>query len=176
MRIKGCNVHSSAVTHIRDIIEIGLKSLQQCIAPEQSSQTSQGEVLDIDRVINTAELYRIAALIYLERTMPHGRSMKDAMTNLLVTAFALLERIKVCTSPWPLFVIALESTTDEHRIELLNILDKMDEKRRIGNVFVMRQIIQGYWKQKDMKADEQEKFDLNWWNVIDLDTTVPCFI
>lgn len=91
-------------------------------------------------------------------------------------AFKVLAGLAICTSPWPLFVVACESQTDKQRIEILRTLDRMDEGRKIGIVFVMWSMIESYWKQQDPHADDDRSKALRWWELINLDTAAPWFI
>ncbi|KAI1805143.1 fungal-specific transcription factor domain-containing protein [Daldinia bambusicola] len=124
------------------------------------------------RILTTAELYRIAALLYLQRTgdCTHNQELRSMYLGL---AFDSLKRLDVCTSPWPLFVIACETEDDQQRIMILQTLDKMDNERHIGNVFVLRDIIESYWKQQDLQADSGRTSNTKWWNVVNLDIAAP---
>lgn len=123
----------------------------------------------------TAELYRIAAVLYLRAVCPSVDATNQTPAW-LSRAFEVLAGLEVCTSPWPLFVIACESQTDQHRIEILCALDRMDEDRNIGNVFVLRGLIENYWKQLDLAADEEKSRSLNWWELMNFSTAAPWFI
>jgi hypothetical protein len=127
------------------------------------------------RILTTAELYRIATCLYLQRTSDHAQ-VEDIRKVLLEQAFTVLESLPVCTSPWPLFVIACEACTDEQRIEILKVLDRMEDKRRIGNLVVLRDLIESYWKRLDLQADTGKATNMKWWNVIDLNVAAPWFI
>jgi len=127
------------------------------------------------KILTTAELYRVAALLYLGRTCASIRKPGEASVY-LEQAFDLLGSLEVCTSPWPLFVIACEAESDEQRITILRTLDCMDEARKIGNVFVLRSLIETYWKQKDLQADSDRPKDIKWWELINFENAAPWFI
>lgn len=117
-------------------------------------------------------------------------------------------KLELCTSPWPVFVLACkyavdldhvddrdhgrprsyndpppapispndaqlvystgsnraveatESTGSKHtdlhegRRRVLRVVDRMQRKRRIGNIDMMREIIEGIWKHSDLAADD----------------------
>jgi hypothetical protein len=84
--------------------------------------------------------------------------------------------MEVCTSPWPLFILACETTTDADRIKILRVLDRMDNSRTIGNVFVLRSIIEAFWKQKDLQEDVRKPKHVDWRHLVNLDTASPWFI
>jgi hypothetical protein len=127
------------------------------------------------RVLATAELYRVAVFLYLQRAC-NNAEMEEHRRIYLQQAFSMLDSMETCTSPWPLFVIACESETDEQRIKILQTLDLMDKTRHIGNIFVLRTLIESFWKRLDLQADNGPSSGLKWWDVIDLKTAGPWFI
>ncbi|KAL7622818.1 hypothetical protein AAE478_006497 [Parahypoxylon ruwenzoriense] len=150
-------------------IKSRITSLEQRLDPMDASRLPQKERT---RIRTTAELYRIAALLYLLRTGECAQN-QDFRSMYLEEAFKALNRLPVCTSPWPLFVIACETETDQQRIMILQTLDRMDDTRHIGNVFVLRDIIESFWKQQDLQADSGRMSNIKWWNVVNLNIPAP---
>lgn len=131
--------------------------------------------IQVSGILGTAEFYRIAALIYLKRIIPGPDSA--SLRNLYVEqAFQILGSLPICTSPWPLFVLACEAQSDDQRIRILSTLDQMDQNRKIGNVFVIRKLIEAYWNRRDLQADIEAGLDLNWWDMAALNSNMPWFI
>ncbi|KAI0471253.1 fungal-specific transcription factor domain-containing protein [Xylaria cf. heliscus] len=153
-------------------LESKLTLLTQRLDPKHEERLSR---YDRTRTLATAELYRIATFLYLHRVGSPETSQETKSTYLQL-ALQVLGSLEVCTSPWPLFVIACETETDDQRISILRTLDRMDEERHIGNVFVLRHIIESFWKQQDLQADSGRAGGLKWWDTIDLNLTVPWFI
>lgn len=149
-----------------------IANLQQRLDPCAEAQLHLREQA---RIRTTAELYRIATFLYLQRTCDTAHAEEERALY-MEYAFKNLRSLAICTSPWPLFVIACETETDEQRIEILQILDKMDDKRNIGNLLVLRNIIESYWKRKDLQADIGRPSDPKWWDVVNLQTAAPWFI
>ncbi|KAH7171466.1 fungal-specific transcription factor domain-containing protein [Dactylonectria macrodidyma] len=127
------------------------------------------------RVLAIAELYRLATILYLQRVRPMPAD--DCRRALcLEQAFAILDRLQVATSPWPVFVIACESApSDGHRGLILGVLDRMDEARGIGNIRVMRSLVEAFWMQYDF-AGLGDGAWANWWNQGDAAVAEPWFI
>lgn len=136
---------------------------------------SEHTVGDQTRIQQTAELYRIAAVLYLRAICPNVDATNQTPIW-LSRAFEVIAGLEVCTSPWPLFVVACESQTDQQRIIILCALDRMDEARNIGNIFVLRGLIENYWKQRDLAADGTKSRPLKWCEAIKFDTAAPWFI
>lgn len=127
------------------------------------------------RVLATAELYRIGTLLYLLHVVPLPGD-EDQKTTYLEEAFDILERLGVATSPWPIFMAACECHTDEQRIRILRILDLMNNVRNIGNIRVMRDLIETCWKHYDLQADSTYSNRMKWWEFVNYETAVPWFI
>lgn len=123
----------------------------------------------------TADFYHAAALLYLRAICPNVDATNPT-ADLLSKAFGILAGLEICTSPWPLFVVACESRADEQRIIVLRTLDRMDEDRKIGNVYVLRGLIENYWKQRDLQADGDRPGPLRWWELLNSDNAAPWFI
>ncbi|KAI3326138.1 fungal-specific transcription factor domain-containing protein [Xylariaceae sp. AK1471] len=154
------------------VLESRLELLTQRLDPRHEEQLSQHDRV---RTLATAELYRIATFLYLHRACSTETS-QDIRLTCLQQALQILNSLEVCTSPWPLFVIACEAESDDQRITILRTLDLMDEQRHIGNVFVLRHIIESFWKRQDLQADAGRAGGLKWWDTIDLHLTAPWFI
>ncbi|KAI1178114.1 fungal-specific transcription factor domain-containing protein [Nemania sp. FL0916] len=153
-------------------LESKLAALEQQLNPRHRDRLSQ---YDRTRTLATAELYRIATYLYLLR-VGSTETCQEMKSTWLQLGLQIISTLEVCTSPWPLFVIACETETDDQRISILRTLDRMDEERHIGNVFVLRHIIESFWKQQDLQADSGRATALKWWDTIDLNLTSPWFI
>ncbi|KAI0526696.1 fungal-specific transcription factor domain-containing protein [Xylaria bambusicola] len=146
--------------------------LTQRLDPRHEEHLSRHDRI---RTLATAELYRIATYLYLHR-IGSTETSQDTKSLYIHQALQILGSLEVCTSPWPLFVIACETENDDQRISILRTLDRMDVERHIGNVFVLRHIIESFWKQQDLQADSGKAGTLKWWDTIDLNLSAPWFI
>ncbi|CZR57513.1 uncharacterized protein PAC_07402 [Phialocephala subalpina] len=134
--------------------------------------------LDTNRIFRTAELYRLASLIYLHTTLvPLPRSSAQ-LQSLVSQSLRLLETFEVCTSPWPLFVTAIEVNNDADRVRVLHVLEVMQKVRRIGNVDVLQRIVEVLWGQMDLRSDNGQDSDerLDWRDFFHLGDCLPSFI
>lgn len=164
------------------VMERRLLSLTQCVDPIDSPRSQSISAEERSKVLLTAELYRIAALLYNQRIHAGYLDRCHEREFFLIQAFQTLGRLPICTSPWPLFVIACEADSDDQRLVILRMLDHMDEARNIGNVFVLRDIILSFWKQQDLAADcDGRGGHPSWLDSLNLlflhsNTAVPWFI
>jgi len=145
-----------------------LETLRQI--PSVVEDNTSGRIDEV-RIGNTAELYRLAALIYFHKTIP---STLGDYQDTVRKSLGILCLLDVCTSPWPLFVTACEVVSDEDRLKILDILENMQLKRRIANVDIMRGIIESLWKQQDLLGSQKNK--ANWRQVAELEGIMPSFI
>jgi len=129
--------------------------------------------IDQTKILTTAELYRLAALIYLHRSVLFTPQTSTVIQNIVSKSLSILTKLKVCTSPWPLFLIACEVIGDEQRIAILNALEKMQTERRIANVEIIRGIIEGVWKRTDLIGGAER---VDWKTLIGSDERMPSFI
>jgi hypothetical protein len=92
-------------------------------------------------------------------------------------ALDILEQMTVCTSPWPLFIVAGEVTTDLQRIIILDMLGRMEKLRNIGNILVVRRLIETYWKQLDLHVwTDKSQARPRIWQFLSTSSATPWFI
>lgn len=112
--------------------------------------------------------------MYLQRVVPDtGDEVRRA--TYLRQAFAALGEVPVATGPWPVFVVACEARTDEERICIIETLDQMDKVRNVGNVRVMRAILETIWKQRDLQENSDTIETKQWWLCAESSVAVPWF-
>lgn len=160
-----------------DALQSRLENLSQniVIKPEQQSH-SWPHSIDETRIRDTADFYYLAALIYFRRQILHLPPHNQAIQSPVESALVLIREMKVCTSPWPLFVVACEVQTDEQRLQILQTLQRMEEQRRIGNIGVTRMIVEALWKQRDLSMNDVARTAMDWRAIVDVEEMTPSFI
>ncbi|KAH7166529.1 fungal-specific transcription factor domain-containing protein [Dactylonectria macrodidyma] len=155
----------------RTALEERLQNLVQRLDTEEEEAAT---AVECNRIMATANLYRLATLLYLQRVFPleGDQARRNRYLN---EARVTSESLQVVTSPWPMFVIACESRTEEHRIAVLTTLDEMQRRRSIGNIRVMRNVIETIWKQCDLRAEFDNEQQLEWCRFVDNEVMVPWF-
>lgn len=155
----------------RVAVEQTLQSAWQQLSPDEVAISTDAQ---IKAASATAELYRLASLLYLQRVVPDtGDEVRRA--TYLRQAFAALGDVPVATGPWPVFVFACEARTDEERTYILETLDRMDKVRNVGNVRVMRTILETIWKQRDLQESSDTIETKQWWLCAERSVAVPWF-
>ena len=149
-----------------------IRSLQQHMCDQNHEESIEVQ----SQASLTAELYRIATLLYLYAVCADvaDNMERDYRLN---QALNILQQMAVCTSPWPLFVVAGEVTTDFQRIIVLDVLSRMDEVRNIGNIVVVRRLIESYWKQLDLTGcGDKPQTRPRIWQFLSTSSATPWFI
>jgi hypothetical protein len=132
---------------------------------------------DQERAAYTAELYRIASLIYLYRVARRMPSDSPAMTHLVEDAMSIFEKTGMSDSTWPLFVIGCEAKLDHHRAVMIDTFQATVESRQFANIHWIRQMVEAAWKQDDLNTTEQDIDGMVRYNsVMSASKVLPSFV
>ena len=124
-----------------------LQYLRQSLVPHGPTFPMAG---DESKAFDTAELYRIAAMIFLERACRRIPRSDPQIEYLVEAGLKLLERLKGCAVMWPLFIVACEAETDEHRNIALASFEASTKVRKAGNISWVQGLAEAVWKQDDL--------------------------
>ncbi|EHK17417.1 uncharacterized protein TRIVIDRAFT_210335 [Trichoderma virens Gv29-8] len=102
----------------------------------------------------TTELYRIAALIYLNRAALGYSGEELRHRNLVHRGLDLLCGKLTYVPPWPVFMISCEARDDAQRMTALQILAKAGEEPRSFNMRLLRELVEACWNQDDLHDEE----------------------
>lgn len=160
-------------SHLKQIrsLEIRLKYLQQRqsslfpldTTPQESTQET-----------TVAELYRLATTIYLLRMAKREPDSAKSVLQAVDKAYETLSRLESCERPWPLFVIALEARSEEHRGIMLRVLGKSVERRPLGAMALVARMVPDAWTQLDLREGGVDPFML-YGMIISRHRVPPCF-
>lgn len=164
---------SRVIHEISLLLRSRLQNLNQVI--EIAFGEKMGTI-DQQRITYTAELYRIATLLYLYEVAPREAIPDVGINDLVREGLQVMDSMEVVTSPWPLFIVACNVTSDFDRLKTLAFLDTADRKRKIGNYQLIKNIIHSVWKQQDLNADEKVPARVDWRTLIDPSFPMPSFI
>ncbi|KFX91311.1 hypothetical protein V490_05979 [Pseudogymnoascus sp. VKM F-3557] len=150
-------------------LEIRLQNLEQ--RHSGISDTDSGEAAHQVRV---AELFRLAALIYLLR-LAKGESVGHKAYNLAVaSAFDVMGQCAFCERPWPMFIIGLEARTDRQRSVILTVFKASLQRQPHGTMSLADRMVRDAWAQQDLSGDEIDQLVL-YSRVINRNHVPPCF-
>ncbi|KAH6645304.1 fungal-specific transcription factor domain-containing protein [Truncatella angustata] len=134
--------------HIETIRSLEIRTRN---AEQRHTSVSETALLELSYAANIAELYRLATLVYLCRVGRGAPHDSQGVQELVKESFTLLDRIKFCERPWPLFVIALEARTEESRQTVLTVLEESLRRRPLGSVYLTSRMIRDAWVQQDLR-------------------------
>ena len=137
---------AQAHTEVLRQLELRLRSLYQLITPQTTSSVTSTQ----SSILDTAELYRTAALIFLERTCRRRPRCAPEVEHLVEAGLTILERLKVCAGMWPLFIVACEAETDGQRTIVLATFEASRNFRKAGNISWVQELTEAVWKQDDL--------------------------
>lgn len=154
-------------------METRLLDLQQELIIHSGSTTG---TIDNTRITLTAELYRIAAVLYFYQTVPSTFTHVIDTQTLLRNGLNILWLMKICSSPWPLFILACSVVEDEDRIRIIALMELSGASRRIGNYSIIIGLVKAVWKKQDLARDEKARLRVDWRDLVDSSGFMPSFI
>jgi hypothetical protein len=129
----------------------------------------------MERLKSTAELYRIACLIYLERVGRGLTHWNKRVEKLVEEGFSLLKSLGTCERPFPLFVVSCEARTDDQRQIVLETISKTQTTRNVGNLTWMKTMVEAAWVHEDLHGQEELPALVKYNFVISACQTLPAF-
>jgi hypothetical protein len=122
------------------------------------------------------ELYRIAALIYLQRTSVNFSGQSEQLDICTTSGFELLKSFSLFQWSFPLFILALEARTDERRILCLRLFDQASHHLYHRHIPIIRCLVERSWIQDDLKPGEHLDYLRKLNLVMSVSTIIPCFV
>lgn len=159
-------------SHLKTVrsLEIRLKYLEQrqaAVLPSDDDKQATQEA-------QIADLFRLAAIIYLLRMAKGEPENSKCLASAMDQAFEILDQIEYCDRPWPLFIIGLESRTEERRARMLQVLESSVKRRPLGSMTLVNRMVPDAWTQQDLREAPMEPFTL--YNmVVGRNRVTPCF-
>lgn len=173
LALNDLNFRSQQHIEILDEFEMRLLNLEQIVVFVGMSESAQ----DQEKAAYTAELYRIASLIYLYRVARRLPSDSLALSHLVEDAMSIFEKTGTSDCTWPLFVIGCEAKLDCHRAIMIDTFQATEERRQFANIQWIRQMVEAAWKQDDLNTTEQDIDGMVRYNsVMSASKVLPSFV
>ncbi|KAF1990276.1 hypothetical protein K402DRAFT_348234 [Aulographum hederae CBS 113979] len=131
-------------------LQARLETIQQ-----EVNVTSTRTSHEVARLKSTAELYRLACLIYLERVGRGVPRWNTRVGKVVEVALDLLESLKSCERAFPMFVVSCEARTDEQRRIVLDVFAETSKTRNVGNMNLVRTMVEAAWVHDDLHGEEE---------------------
>ncbi|KAI0134993.1 fungal-specific transcription factor domain-containing protein [Daldinia grandis] len=122
----------------------------------------------LEFITMTADSNRLAALLFLDETcathLPH--IVPQCRKSRSATIQKILSYVKnICeTGPitaalpiWPVFVAGCMASTDDNRLQVMEIFDKFLSQKKFGSLPPALTVIQMVWRQRDLGCDENPR-------------------
>lgn len=140
-------------------------------APLSTDVTISGPVPDT----TILELYRLAALVYLERASMNFSGVSDDISSLAESGFAIMRQANQCNAPLPLFVLGLEARSDEQRVTVLDVIENTMQTSSLKSLEGVRSMLQAAWTQDDFRAEQDLDYVTKLDVIMTANAAVPTF-
>ncbi|KIW01142.1 uncharacterized protein PV09_07428 [Verruconis gallopava] len=122
------------------------------------------------------ELFKLTALIYLERVSKNFSGPSEQIEVWAVRGFELLRSLDACTWPFPLFILAGEARTDERRRVILDVMARTAQKPHLAHLHVTKVLIETAWVRCDLDVDGTLNYIQKLNMVMSSSDIVPAFV
>jgi hypothetical protein len=126
--------------------------------------------------VATIELFKLAALIYLQRASRNFSGVSPQINAMVDKAHILLDDLGAYNLTFPLLIIGCEARTDEQRMRILEQIEKAMKSSNLRSLYELHNILQRIWAQDDLSVD----YELDYLNRLDAVITsyqiMPSFV
>lgn len=122
------------------------------------------------------ELFRLAALVYLERASKNFSGQSKKLQCWTDEACSILAELGSCRHPFPLFIFGCEGRTDERRLAILHLIAATEQDPHVRNLREVKALIQSVWTQDDLAVDGQVEYIRKLNLVISSKDDIPSFV
>lgn len=128
-----------------------MKQLESRIELFHNSPNSESTPDGLDTLL---KLYKLAALVYLERASTNLSGSSEKLDRWIDDAFSIMESMEICHQPFIIFLFGCEAHSDERRIFILELIQRTRDTMRRSLTAVHR-MIQAVWLQGDLSTDRE---------------------
>ncbi|EHK47828.1 hypothetical protein TRIATDRAFT_291123 [Trichoderma atroviride IMI 206040] len=126
--------------------------------------------------VATIELFKLAALIYLQRASRNFSGKSPQIDGMVDRAHILLDDLGSFNPTFPLLIIGCEARTDEQRMRILKQVERAMKTSSLRSLRELQSILQHIWVQDDLAVD----YELDYLNRLDAVITsyqiMPSFV
>uniref|UniRef100_A0A8H7N8X7 Zn(2)-C6 fungal-type domain-containing protein n=1 Tax=Bionectria ochroleuca TaxID=29856 RepID=A0A8H7N8X7_BIOOC len=95
-------------------------------------------------------LHCLAALLWVNRSVNGYKGTEGSHQWLVTQAVNILNQLKICDLPWPLFIIAGEMQTEEQRRILPIIIVQTQERSKSKHMDMVEELVEAMWNYNDL--------------------------
>lgn len=141
------------------------------------------EPLDSDIVPGTTSwmhavtmLHCLTTVLWINRSVRGYCGTEATHQNLVTQGVKILAQMKTCDLPWPLFIIAGETRTDEQRRIILSIIHRTRERSKTEHMNMVGELIETLWNYDDLDPDGLLSYDTKLHSIIQAYPWMPPFV
>lgn len=130
----------------------------------------------IKEISPALELFRLAALAYLERASKNFSGQSAKLNAYTEETFEILTKLDLCPYPFPLFIFGCDANTDARRMAIPDLISKTERHLYVRNLDEVSKLIQPMWVQEDLEPDGEVGFIRKLNLAMSMSNVVPGFV
>jgi hypothetical protein len=133
---------------------------------------------DVDKhyALDVAELYRLAALIYLIRCHEGMVDDSEALSSYVNDAFDVLSHFDICERPYPLIIVGCEAHSDSQRRLVLDLLANTEATTKVRSYTCIKRTVEYFWNLQDLDEAGETPYINKMTSVISSNAFFPSFM
>ena len=167
--------HSETYREELESLEHDLESILSGKHVSKADRIDFGTTKSSTRSVAILEVYRLAALIYLERASRNFSGTSPKLDAWVGAAYDLLAALDVCKHGFPVFIIACEARTDAQRIIILDCLGRTKRAMPTASMKILQGMIQSAWSLEDLETEREVDYMTKLDVVVSGCETMPSF-
>lgn len=121
-------------------------------------------------------LYKLALLVYLERTCGGLLNQGIRTQQHVDEAFSILPKLNCCDRQFPAFIIGCEARTDEQRIVVLDLIWRTKNRSSSRSFNYVGNVLQAIWAQDDLATAANISYGERLSSIITRCLVTPTFV
>jgi hypothetical protein len=147
----------------------------QNVQPSLGMDNTPGSTDAMESYAVNVELYKLAALIYLERVSNNFSGQSEKIDRYVARAFEILAGMTTCDLPFPLLVFGCEARTDDRRMAILDVIEETTAVSRSRSLGGVQRMVQAIWVQDDLQTENELDYVMKLDTVITSNIIMPPF-
>lgn len=125
--------------------------------------------------VDITKLYQLAAQIYLERASTERNMQSEKIKMWLEEAFDILNRLRTCPWPLPLFIVGCEAHDDQRRLAIMQLVSRTENESHMKHLGCLKNLLRVSWTQDDLAHRNMSYID-RMTRIMSLSDTAPILV
>lgn len=126
-------------------------------------------------IMETAELYRLAGLVYLYRAAEGLPTTAAKVRAVVEPGLELLRSMDVCDRNFPVTIIGCEALGDEERTIVLDLLSRTRARCKAESLVFPERFVKASWAQDDLSPDRDLDYVTKFDAIMSRSNSLPSF-